>query len=316
VRWSDGDGEEPWHADWDLGPDDEAEGDEDLFSDEEESSAFDEEDRSDDDDDDDDEEPDDDDERASDDDDDFGADDDDEAASEDDDDDDGDGFSKKKRGPKAKKDVQEVSGTNGANGHVMFEAAEAAPAEVGEPEEAVGSEDGEDGDKRRGRRRSKTIARKQMLRERRRMLALGTVPEIVDYERPHTRAECRNTERPCLYVSCRYHLYLDVNPVTGSIKLNFPDKEVWQLADTCALDVAERGGITLEEVGEIMNLTRERIRQVEVSGLNKLKRGDVSLKTFLDGQELDVGALVAEDAEADREDREDREDRDEPVVDR
>jgi DNA-directed RNA polymerase sigma subunit (sigma70/sigma32) len=62
-----------------------------------------------------------------------------------------------------------------------------------------------------------------------------------------------------------------VNPSTGSIKLNFPDKEVWELEETCALDVADRGGITLEEVGTIMNLTRERIRQVETRGLLKLR---------------------------------------------
>jgi len=145
-----------------------------------------------------------------------------------------------------------------------------------------------------GRRRSKTIARKQMMRERRRMIAQGLLPEILDYERPGTRAECRSDKRPCLYVSCRYHLYLDVNPVTGSIKINFPDKEVWQLAETCALDVAERGGITLEEVGDIMNLTRERIRQVEVSGLDRLREGDASLETFLDGHELVVGGPTLE----------------------
>ena len=34
---------------------------------------------------------------------------------------------------------------------------------------------------------------------------------------------------------------------------------------------AFNAGITLEEVGEILNLTRERIRQVEVFGLEKLK---------------------------------------------
>jgi hypothetical protein len=130
-----------------------------------------------------------------------------------------------------------------------------------------------------------------MLRERRRMLAQGTIPEILDYERPMRRADCRDADRPCLFVSCRYHLYLDVNPMTGSIKLNFPDKEVWELAETCALDVAERGGITLEEVGEIMNLTRERIRQVEVSGLEKLKQGDVKLHTFIDGRELQLDTL-------------------------
>ncbi|HET6345599.1 MAG TPA: sigma factor-like helix-turn-helix DNA-binding protein, partial [Myxococcota bacterium] len=57
----------------------------------------------------------------------------------------------------------------------------------------------------------------------------------------------------------------------GSIKINFPDKDVWELEETCALDVAERGGVTLEEVGDILNLTRERVRQVEVTGLQKLK---------------------------------------------
>ncbi|MBU6161975.1 MAG: DNA-binding protein, partial [Myxococcales bacterium] len=77
--------------------------------------------------------------------------------------------------------------------------------------------------------------------------------------------------RPCPWVSCKFHLYLDVNPETGSIKLNFPDLEVWEMPETCALDVADRGGITLEEVGEILNLTRERIRQVEVHGLEKLQ---------------------------------------------
>lgn len=139
------------------------------------------------------------------------------------------------------------------------------------------------------RRRSKTIARKQMLRERRRMIAQGALPEVLDYERPMTRAQCRDGRRPCLYVSCRYHLYLDVNPVTGSIKLNFPDIEVKDLEESCALDVAERGGITLEEVGDIMNLTRERIRQVEVSGLDKLRTGEADLITFLDGHESTVG---------------------------
>ena len=77
--------------------------------------------------------------------------------------------------------------------------------------------------------------------------------------------------RPCPFVSCSHHLYLDVNPASGAIKLNFPHLEVWEMKETCALDVADRGGITLEEVGDILNLTRERIRQVEVRGLGKMR---------------------------------------------
>lgn len=122
---------------------------------------------------------------------------------------------------------------------------------------------------RRTRPRSKTIAMKRLTREELRLGALLNPP--VDIPRPQTRAECQGEARPCPWVACKHHLYLDVNPETGSIKINFPDLEPWELKHTCALDVADRNGITLEDVGEIMNLTRERIRQVEVRGLAKLR---------------------------------------------
>lgn len=122
---------------------------------------------------------------------------------------------------------------------------------------------------RKGLRRSKTIALKKLSAAEREEVA--QILEEVGAARPTTREECRFGERPCPFVSCKYHLFLDVNPHTGSIKLNFPDLEVWEMPETCALDVADRGGITLEEVGELLNLTRERIRQVEATGLEKLR---------------------------------------------
>ena len=64
-------------------------------------------------------------------------------------------------------------------------------------------------------------------------------------------------------MGCRHHLYLDVHPVTGSLKLNFPHLEPWELERTCSLDEATAGPKTLEEVGAKMNVTRERVRQVE-----------------------------------------------------
>ena len=119
------------------------------------------------------------------------------------------------------------------------------------------------------RHRAKTIAMKRLTKEELRIGAL-LYPER-SYWRPTSRGECANVARPCPYVSCKYHLYIDVNPATGSIKVNFPEREVWELQHSCALDVAQQGGITLEEVGEILNLTRERIRQVETRGLMKLR---------------------------------------------
>lgn len=121
---------------------------------------------------------------------------------------------------------------------------------------------------RKGLRRSKTLASRRLSREEIRE-ANAIIAQLGD-DRPTSREACAKGPRPCPWVSCKFHLYLDVNPDTGSIKLNFPDLEVWEMAETCALDVADRGGITLEEVGEILNLTRERIRQVEVHGLGKL----------------------------------------------
>ena len=128
-------------------------------------------------------------------------------------------------------------------------------------------------EQRRSRRkrdvRARTISVKRMTK---RELELGRMmyPDS-EVERPKLRAECASGERPCPFVSCKHHLYLDVSAKTGAIKLNFPDLEVWEMTETCAIDVADRGGTTLEEVGAIMNLTRERIRQVEVKGLAKLE---------------------------------------------
>jgi hypothetical protein len=122
---------------------------------------------------------------------------------------------------------------------------------------------------RDGRFRSKTIAPKRLTREEKRLSLSLQYPGDVD--RPRCRADCQSVERPCPFVSCEHHLYLDVNPNSGAIKLNFPHLEVWEMAETCSLDVADRGGITLEEVGAILNLTRERIRQVEVRGLGKIR---------------------------------------------
>ena len=129
-------------------------------------------------------------------------------------------------------------------------------------------------EQRRSRRkraiRARTISVKRMTK---RELELGRLlyPESEDVERPKVRSECVGGERPCPFVSCKHHLFLDVSARTGAIKLNFPHLEVWEMAETCSLDVADRGGITLEEVGAILNLTRERIRQVEVRGLAKIK---------------------------------------------
>lgn len=125
---------------------------------------------------------------------------------------------------------------------------------------------------RKNGRRSKTLNQASVTRAELRMLKL--LEGLPAHWRPTWRGQCGPATRGkiCPYVSCKYHLYLDVNPETGSIIFNFPDLEVWEMEYCCALDVAEKYGITLEETGEVMNLTRERIRQIEFAALKKLRQ--------------------------------------------
>jgi hypothetical protein len=142
-------------------------------------------------------------------------------------------------------------------------------------------------EQRRSRRkrdvRARTISVKRMTK---RELELGRMlyPDVEDAARPVRREDCAGGQRPCPFVSCKHHLYLDASARTGAIKLNFPDLEVWEMTESCALDVADRAGTTLEDEGTIMNLTRERVRQVEVTGLAKLEAlsDTFALRDFVD----------------------------------
>ena len=111
--------------------------------------------------------------------------------------------------------------------------------------------------------------------------------ETADYLAPipRTWGECQEralgtATNPCGYLRCRYNLLIDVDPSTGSYKITWPDladgaytDEYRELPEhTCALREAEKGGMALDEVGAMMNVTRERVRQIETNGLVKLRR--------------------------------------------
>jgi hypothetical protein len=58
---------------------------------------------------------------------------------------------------------------------------------------------------------------------------------------------------------------------TGGIKLNYPGLDPDELPETCALDIAEHGGLPLEVVAVAMNLTRERVRQILSKLLDRVR---------------------------------------------
>lgn len=95
---------------------------------------------------------------------------------------------------------------------------------------------------------------------------------VVDVERPQTRADCVSGPRPCPFVACRHHLYLDVT-FAGSVKLNFPDLDVEQMPVSCSLDVADDHHVrSIEQVGPFLNVTRGRVQQLEKSAKQRLKK--------------------------------------------
>jgi hypothetical protein len=69
---------------------------------------------------------------------------------------------------------------------------------------------------------------------------------------------------PCPRLDCRYHVHGDARPSQVDAA-PVP-------ATTCSIKIAERGGMTLEAVGEILGLTRERVRQIEANAREKLQR--------------------------------------------
>lgn len=90
--------------------------------------------------------------------------------------------------------------------------------------------------------------------------------------RPRRRSQCKtNGLRPCPFIGCRYSLVADVNDL-GGIVLTRPELAVTEVKESCALDVADRGEHTSDELAVLLNLTRQRVDQVLNRALNAMRR--------------------------------------------
>lgn len=68
-----------------------------------------------------------------------------------------------------------------------------------------------------------------------------------------TGTACRRLPNPCPSTLCRYRMESDEG-------------------ETCVKRIAESGSMTLEQVGVLISVTRERVRQIEKSALIHLRR--------------------------------------------
>lgn len=74
-------------------------------------------------------------------------------------------------------------------------------------------------------------------------------------------------------MSCSHNTYLTVTPA-GNVRFSHPELEPDEVPpdESCSLDVASEGPQTLERVGRILGITRERVRQIEIKILAKVQQ--------------------------------------------
>ena len=99
----------------------------------------------------------------------------------------------------------------------------------------------------------------------------------------------RGDAGPCIHVGCRYHACSDVDG-HGALWVDPRFEADPYSVPTCVLDLVEPGGWTLDQISEIWDVTRERVRQIEVKALIRCgrdlrRRGlSVALLATIDGE--------------------------------
>lgn len=90
---------------------------------------------------------------------------------------------------------------------------------------------------------------------------------------PHTRGGCLNNKRPCPWIRCKHHM-IWVFYTKSTFGKNSDDQMaaiICDMKESCTLDMADLGGCTLEQIAQVLGVTREMVRQIQDKSLNRLK---------------------------------------------
>lgn len=87
---------------------------------------------------------------------------------------------------------------------------------------------------------------------------------------PQARSDCRGGPRPCPFVSCKYHLFLVIDPRKATVSHRVDASDIWEIPFTCALDIAEMGGAEFLRVSKVLNLSVEYTLTLHNAAVSKI----------------------------------------------
>jgi hypothetical protein len=88
---------------------------------------------------------------------------------------------------------------------------------------------------------------------------------------PATRGDCLAIARPCPRYLCRHNLSVEDERAGRPHHGVSPPPVIVVKAESCALDVAERGGLSYRALGAVLQITRQRAEQVAARAARKLQ---------------------------------------------
>lgn len=123
---------------------------------------------------------------------------------------------------------------------------------------------------------------------------------LLSLSRPRKRSQCEGGVRPCPWVSCRHHLAVDLlrDGRVVQIRPHWPGGEL--AADmygdpeaqpwSCVLDLIERHDLPMSTIEYQLDISRERIKQLETQAMAKLHMGFPDLAWLADFRHALLGA--------------------------
>lgn len=110
--------------------------------------------------------------------------------------------------------------------------------------------------------------------------------------RPRVRADCKHVPRPCPFATCRYNLFVHVDR-RGDVSTRTAELDAMRPTSSCALDVAEAGGLGLGKVAGILGLTATGVLKLEQRALEKLARSPLLRRWALEHLGLQLASRRA-----------------------